>query len=101
MLVDILCLAIFAVIAEEEDWEDIEECGKLKYEWLKKHLKLPNKIPSHDTISRVFPIINPHVFQEAFLGWINTLDKQLRLRLVAIDGKTLRRSYDRRSMKSA
>ncbi len=101
LLVDIFCLAIFAVIAGAEGWEDIEEFGKQKCEWLKKYLKLPNGIPSHDTISRVFRIVKPHVFQEAFLGWIDTLHEQLGLNLVAIDGKTLRRSHDRRSMKSA
>lgn len=81
--------------------EDIEEFGKQKQSWLKRFLRLPNGIPSHDTISRVFRQIKPQVFQEAFACWIESLHQELGLKLVAIDGKTLRRSHDRRTMKSA
>lgn len=100
-LVDILCLAVLAVIAGAEGWEDVEEFGRQKLTWLKRFLRLPNGVPSHDTISRVFRQIKPQAFQEGFTRWIESLHAELGLKLVAIDGKTLRRSHDRRSMKSA
>ena len=100
-LTDILALAVLAVIAGAEGWEDIEEFGKQKRDWLKKFLRLPNGVPSHDTISRVFRQIKPQAFQEGFTRWIESLHKDLGLKLVAIDGKTLRRSHDKPTMKSA
>lgn len=101
LLVDIICLAVLAVIAGAEGWEDIEQFGKDKRDWLKKYLKLPNGVPSHDTISRVFRALKPGSFQEAFRNWITSLHEQVGFKLVAVDGKTLRRSHDRRTMKSA
>ncbi len=100
-LVDILSLSVLAVIAGAEGWEDIEEFGKQKHVWLKKFLRLRHGIPSHDTISRVFRWIKPEAFQEGFTNWITSLHEDLGLKLVAIDGKTLRRSHDRTTMKSA
>ena len=96
-LTDVLSLAVLAVIAGAEGWEDIEEFGKQKRDWLKKFLRLPNGIPSHDTISRVFRQINPRSFQEGFTRWIESLHEQLGLKLVAVDGKTLRRSGDKKN----
>lgn len=101
LLIDILCLAVIAVIGGAEGWEDIEEFGKQKRDWLKKYLRLPNGIPSHDTISRVFRRIKPEAFQQGFARWIESLNKQAGWKHVAIDGKTLRRSHDRKTMKSA
>jgi predicted transposase YbfD/YdcC len=100
-LSDILTLSVLAVIAGAEGWEDIEEFGHSKHEWLKEYLALPNGIPSHDTISRVFRALNPQEFNAALLQWMETLHEQLGFRHVAIDGKTLRRSHDRGSMKAA
>ena len=100
-LADILCLAICAVIAGAEGWEDIEEFGRQKEAWLRRHLRLENGIPSHDTISRVFRLLKPQVFEAAFRAWVQVLVERLGLRQVAIDGKTLRRSHDRKGMKSA
>jgi predicted transposase YbfD/YdcC len=101
LLVDVLCLAVLAVIAGAEGWEEIEEFGRQKQPWLKKFLRLPHGIPSHDTISRVFRLLKPEAFQEGFGRWISSLQAELGLQQVAIDGKTLRRSHDRRTMKSA
>ena len=101
LLLDIICLAVLAVIAGAEGWEDIEQFGKDKRDWLKKYLKLPNGVPSHDTISRVFRALKPEAFQDAFRNWITSLHEQAGFTLVAVDGKTLRRSHDRRTMKSA
>ena len=100
-LSDILVLSVLAVIAGAEGWEDIEEFGEQRREWLARFLRLPNGIPSHDTISRVFRLLKPGAFQEGFTRWIESLHEELGLKLVAIDGKTLRRSHDRTTMKSA
>jgi predicted transposase YbfD/YdcC len=97
---DILALSVFAVISGAEGWEDIEEFGKQKFKWCKKFLSLPNGIPSHDTISRVFRALRPGAFQEAFLEWMTSAHEKLGFKMIAIDGKTLRRSHDA-SMKSA
>lgn len=100
-LSDLLVLAVLAVIAGAEGWEDIEEFGKQRREWLGRFLRLPNGIPSHDTISRVFRLLKPGAFQEGFTRWIESLHQELGLKLIAIDGKTLRRSHDKQTMKSA
>ncbi len=100
-LVDIVCLSICAVIAGAEGWEDIEEFGRAKEAWLRRFLRLENGIPSHDTISRVFRLLKPKAFDACFREWAQSLVEQLGLRQVAIDGKTLRRSHDRRGMRSA
>lgn len=101
LLLDIISLSICAVIAGAEGWEDIEEYGKKKHDWLKTFLALPNGIPSHDTISRVFRSLKPEEFQRCFGNWIEALHEAVGLKLVAIDGKTLRRSFDRVTAKSA
>lgn len=101
LLSDILTLSVLAVTAGAEGWEDIEEFGKNKLTWLKQYLHLPHGIPSHDTISRLFRQLKPGEFQAVLLQWMETLHKQLGFQLIAIDGKTARRSHDRQSMQSA
>ena len=100
-LLDIVAIALCAVIAGAETWEDIEEFGKAKYAWLKTFLALPNGIPSHDTFARVFARLDPDQFQRGFLDWIAALQEATERRVVAIDGKTQRRSFDRAKAKSA
>lgn len=100
-LEDIIFLSICAVVAGAEGWEDIEEFGRAKEAWLRRFLRLENGIPSHDTISRVFRLLKPEAFDACFREWTQSLVEQLGLRQVAIDGKTLRRSHDRRGMKNA
>jgi predicted transposase YbfD/YdcC len=101
LLGDILTLAVLAVIAGAEGWEDIEEFGHSKHAWLKQYLSLPNGIPSHDTISRVFRSLKPNEFNAALAQWMETLHEQLGFQQIAIDGKTLRRSHDRSSTQAA
>ncbi|NES85122.1 MAG: ISAs1 family transposase, partial [Moorea sp. SIO2B7] len=72
LLIDILAIAILAVISGAEGWVGIETYGKAKHEWLKEFLELPNGIPSHDTFGRVFARINTTEFQECFLNWVNS-----------------------------
>jgi predicted transposase YbfD/YdcC len=101
LLCDILALSVLAVIAGAEGWEDIEEFGRQKQTWLKQFLRLPNGIPSHDTISRLFRALKPAEFQAALTAWMESWHEELGLKLMAIDGKTARRSHDRGSSKSA
>ena len=100
-LMDIITIAICAVICGSETWEDIEEYGKCKHKWLKRFLKLPHGIPSHDTFSRVFARINPEEFQTCFINWVQSISKIIPGDIVAIDGKTLRHSYDKQNDKAA
>ena len=95
LLTDIIILTILAVICGAESWDSIELFGKTKIDFLKKILKLPNGIPSHDTINRVFSMLNPRRFEQVFAQWTNSLmDKDIEMELIAIDGKTVRGSKD-------
>ena len=100
-LIDIMTIAVCAVICGADGWTAIETYGCAKYEWLKTFLELPNGIPSHDTFARVFAQINPQEFQECFLNWMKSITKITNGEVVAIDGKTLRGSYDQTSEQSA
>jgi predicted transposase YbfD/YdcC len=100
-LIDILVIAICAVIAGADNWEDVEEFGKARIEWFQTFLELPNGIPSHDTFTRVFARLDPEQFQACFLRWITAVSEVMRGQVLAIDGKVLRRSQDRRNGKAA
>jgi len=100
-LLDIVIIAICGVICGANDWVGIEAFGNAKYEWLKGFLQLPNGIPSHDTFGRVFSLISPIEFQNCFRNWIHAVVEISGGQIVPIDGKTLRRSHDRSSDKSA
>ena len=97
LLTDIITIAILAVIAGAQGWEDIEEYGLNKKEWLETFLELPFSIPSPDTFRRVFEKINPKEFEQCFRQWVQSLVEKLGVEVVAIDGKTHRGSYDRES----
>jgi len=98
---DIIAIAIGAVVAGADSWYDIEDFGNAKVAWLKTFLNLPNGIPSHDTFRRLFERLDPDQFQRGFLGWIEALHEATERQVIAIDGKTLRRSFDRAKGKSA
>lgn len=95
-LVDILAIAVCAVVACAESWEDIELYGRSKRPWLETFLALPNGIPSHDTFRRVFMLIDPDAFEACFARWAQSLAGKAEREVVAIDGKTVRRSGSRR-----
>jgi predicted transposase YbfD/YdcC len=100
-LLDIVALAICAVISGADSWVEVEAYGNAKHDWLQRFLQLPNGIPSHDTLGRVFAAINPEQFQRCFTNWMAELGERLGLRQIAIDGKTLRGSHDRAKGKVA
>jgi len=99
-LLDIIIIAILGVLCGAEGWVDIESFGKTKEAWLKTFLELPNGIPSHDTFGRVFARIDPKQFEECFLNWVRSLNEKIA-GVVALDGKTLRRSHDAANGKKA
>ena len=100
-LVDIVDIAICAVICGADTWVDVENFGKAKLNWFKTFLELPNGIPSHDTFGRVFAHIDPEEFQSCFLSWMQAVSKLINAEVMALDGKKLRRSHDRTLGKAA
>ena len=100
-LIDIFAITVCAVICGANTWNEIEQYGQSKHEWLKTFLELPNGIPSHDTIRRVFMIIDPEEFRTAFISWVDSIRPLLPETVIAIDGKTLRGSHDKTNGKSA
>jgi predicted transposase YbfD/YdcC len=94
IFLEILIIAICAVICGADGWNDVELYGKNKKAWLKTFLELPKGIPSHDTFGRVFALIQPDEFQERFIEWIKAIEKLTAGQVIAIDGKQLRRSHD-------
>ena len=101
LLIDILTIAILAVICGADGWVGIETYGKAKHTWLKTFLALPNGIPSHDTFSRVFARLEPEQLQGCFLSWVRSVSRITEGEVIAIDGKTVRRSYDEGKEKGA
>jgi len=100
-LLDIVVIAICAIICSADDWVAVEMFGNAKHEWLKKFLELPNGIPSHDTFGRVFGALDPEQFESCFLNWISAVSEITQGQVVALDGKTLRRSHDKTLGKKA
>ena len=94
-IVDILAIAICSSMCGLNGWEEFQSFGEHKEDWFKKFLKLENGIPSHDTFRRVIGRINPKQLQKALAEWTQTLKICLEGKIVAIDGKTLRSSFDR------
>ena len=100
-LLDIITIAICAVICGADSWVYVEMFGKSKEAWFRTFLDLPNGVPSHDTFGDVFARLDPDRFQECFQEWSQGVAELLPGEVVAIDGKTLRRSHDKRAGKQA
>lgn len=100
-LLDIITIAICAVICGADSWVDVTAWGQTKQKWLRKYLRLPNGIPSHDTFSDVFGRLKAEQFESAFLSWVQAVMQVTNGQVIALDGKTLRRSHDRRLGKNA
>jgi predicted transposase YbfD/YdcC len=100
-LLDIIGLTICAVICGADTWVDIENYGCAKEEWLRGFLRLPNGIPSHDTIARLFAALDPGALQNCFLSWVRSVAQLSQGEVIALDGKTLRHSYETGGSKGA
>ncbi len=100
-LIDIITIAISSVICGADTWVDIETYGLAKKDWLGQFLELANGIPSHDTFARVFTRLDPEQFQPFFLTWVKSISNVTQGEVIAIDGKTLRHSYDRSQSQKA
>lgn len=96
-LLDILAITLLAVMCGADDWPDIEVFAKKRHTWLKSFLTLPNGIPSHDTFRRVFGLLNRHQFAECLFQWTQALHEATGGKVIAIDGKTARRSFCKKS----
>jgi predicted transposase YbfD/YdcC len=99
-LLDILAISILAVICGADGWDELATFGRCKETWLRTFLELPAGIPSADTFRRVLSALDPTAFRLAFVNWMQALVGSTEGKLVAIDGKTARRSFDRAAEKS-
>lgn len=94
-LINIITIALCAIIAGAEGWTDIEMFGQQKKAWLSRFLDLENGIPSHDTFGRVFARLDPEQFRHGFLSWVQAVFEVTSGQVIAVDGKELRRSHDK------
>ncbi len=93
-LLDIIAIALCGTLCGADGWVEIEQFGIAKEAWLRTFLALPNGIPSHDTFGRVFAALDPGQFEQGFASWVGLVAAQIS-GVIALDGKTLRRSHDR------
>ena len=100
-LMDLLVIAVCAVICGAEGWEDMEDYGKSQKEWFADLLDIPHGIPGHDTFRRVLSRLDPEELTHGFIAWTDALSDVSGGEIVAIDGKTLRHSFDRAASKAA
>jgi predicted transposase YbfD/YdcC len=100
-LLDLIGLTLCAVVSGADSWTDVEDYGRQKQAWLETFLGLPNGIPSHDTLGRVFAALDPAAFRDCFLAWMHAVVGASRGRLIAVDGKALRGSLDAAKGRSA
>lgn len=101
LLPDMLVITLCGVVCGADSWTEIEMFGKVKLQWLRAFLALPNGIPSHDTFGRVFSLLDPDQLERCFRKMTAALAESTGGKLIAIDGKTLRRSFDKASNKAA
>lgn len=94
-LIDIITIALCAIIAGADNWTEVAQFGREKQTWLAQFLSLSHGIPSHDTFGRVFAKLDPRQFQNSFLQWVQAVFELTSGQVVPIDGKKVRRSHDR------
>lgn len=95
LLIDMIVIAIAATLCGADGWVQIAQVGREKEAWLRRFLELPSGIPSHDTFGRVFSLVQPQAFEQCFRAWVASIRTVIPGEIIAIDGKTLRRSHDR------
>jgi predicted transposase YbfD/YdcC len=101
LLCDILFIAVCTIACGGEGFTDMELFARSKEQWLKKYLELPGEIPSHDTFGRVFSMIDPEAFAECFVNWTQAIHEATEGEVIALDGKTIRHSFDAATGRSA
>jgi predicted transposase YbfD/YdcC len=94
-LLDMVVIAIAATLSGADGWVEIAQFGRAKEAWLRQFLELPHGIPAHDTFGRVFSLLAPQAFEQCFRAWVAAIRTVIPGEIIAIDGKTLRRSHDR------
>jgi predicted transposase YbfD/YdcC len=99
--IDILVIAICAIVCGAEDWVTVALFGEAKARWFRSFLALPNGIPAHDTFWRVFRSLDSEQFEGCFLRWVRAVSELTQGQVVALDGKHVRRSHDRGAAKAA
>lgn len=92
-LIELLVVAIAAILSGADSWVGIATWGEAKIEWLRQYVRLANGVPSHDTFGRVFAMLDAKHFEACFVRWVGGLCQGLEGKVVAIDGKTVRRSH--------
>jgi predicted transposase YbfD/YdcC len=102
-LIDILSIALCAMLSGAETFVDLEDYGRAKEPWLRERLglELPHGIPSHDTFNRLFSLMEPHAFEACFMAWTQSLQEATQGDILALDGKSARRSFDAASGQGA
>ena len=100
-LIDVLMIAVTALLCGAENFVQMAQFGRAKETWLRRFLVLPNGIPSHDTFRRVFLLLAPEKFSAVFLSWTQTLREAVAAEVVVLEGKTVRRSFDAAKGRSA
>lgn len=98
---EIIFLSVVAVLCGADGWDTIEDFGENNLDWLRKYFPYISGAPSHDTIARVMQSIEPDELESAFQSWINTLITKTGIDVIAIDGKTARRSFEKKGDKTA
>jgi predicted transposase YbfD/YdcC len=92
-LSDMIVIAVCAVICAADSWSDVVDFGNAKLKWFSTFLDLPHGVPCQDTFERVFARLDPDAFERCFMKWTEGLAGRSRGKLVAIDGKKIRRSF--------
>jgi predicted transposase YbfD/YdcC len=100
-LIEVIVITLLAVMAFAEGWEDIEKYGKAKETWLKKFLPLKNGIPKHDVYRRVFTRLKSEAVASCFMTWVRAIKRDITREVIAIDGKTVRGSFNTRQESKA
>lgn len=94
-LIDLIVIAICAIICDCDSWDEVEDFAHSKKKWFSSILELDHGIPSHDTFERVFARLDPDEFERCFVNWMNSVVELTQGQLLAIDGKSIRRSFEK------
>ncbi|WP_281645199.1 ISAs1 family transposase [Parendozoicomonas sp. Alg238-R29] len=94
-------MAVCMILCGADDWKMVSKLGKRKSKWLSRFIPLPHGVPSHHTFTRVFATLDPEQFRGCFIKWVSAIADRTHGEIVAVDGKTIRRSHDKKNDKAA